>query len=84
MPKAPINGIELYYESHGSGPAIVFAHGRGGNHMSWWQQVARFSSDYRCITFDHRGWGQSIAEYGSPLRENFGADLIALLDYLGV
>ena len=28
MPKAPINGIELYYESHGSGPAIVFAHGR--------------------------------------------------------
>ena len=84
MPKAPINGIELYYESHGSGPAIVFAHGRGGNHMSWWQQVARFSGEYRCITFDHRGWGQSIAEYGSPLRENFGTDLIALLDYLSV
>ena len=84
MPKAPINGIELYYESHGSGPAIVFAHGRGGNHMSWWQQVARFSGEYRCITFDHRGWGQSIAEYGSPLRENFGTDLIALLDYLGI
>ena len=84
MPKAPINGIELYYESHGSGPAIVFAHGRGGNHMSWWQQVARFSGDFRCITFDHRGWGQSFAEYGSPLRENFASDLVVLLDYLGV
>ena len=84
MPKAPINGIDLYYESHGSGPAIVFAHGRGGNHMSWWQQVARFSGDYRCITFDHRGWGQSSAEYGSPLRENFASDLTALLNYLGV
>ena len=84
MPKAPINGIELYYESHGSGPAIVFAHGRGGNHMSWWQQVARFSGDFRCITFDHRGWGQSVAEYGSPLRENFAADIIALVDYLGI
>ena len=84
MPKAQINGIELYYESHGSGPAIVFAHGRGGNHISWWQQVARFSSGYRCITFDHRGWGQSIAEFGSPLRENFAADLAALLDYLGI
>ena len=23
-----------------SAPTIVFAHGRGGNHMSWWQQVA--------------------------------------------
>ena len=84
MPKAQINGIELYYESHGSGPAIVFAHGRGGNHISWWQQVARFSSGYRCITFDHRGWGQSIAEFGSPLRENFTADLAGLLDHLGI
>ena len=84
MPKAPINGIELYYESHGAGPAIVFAHGRGGNHLSWWQQVARFAGAYRCITFDHRGWGQSAAPYGSPLRENFAADLTALLDYLGV
>ena len=23
MPKAPINGIELYYESHGAGPGVV-------------------------------------------------------------
>ena len=84
MPKAPINGIELYYESHGTGPAIVFAHGRGGNHMSWWQQVARFSGEFRCITFDHRGWGQSVAPYGSPLRENFAADIIALVDYLEI
>ena len=84
MPKATINGIDLYYESHGSGPAMVFAHGRGGNHMSWWQQVARFSGDYRCITFDHRGWGQSVAPFGSPLRENFTADLTALLDHLGI
>ena len=52
MPKAPVNGIDLYYESHGSdsAPTIVFAHGRGGNHMSWWQQVAAFSGEYRCIT----------------------------------
>ena len=65
--QAPVNGIDLYYESHGSdsAPTIVFAHGRGGNHMSWWQQVAAFSGEYRCITFDHRGWGASIAGYGS-------------------
>jgi len=86
VPKAPINGIELYYESHGddSAPAIVFAHGRGGNHMSWWQQVAAFSGEFRCVTFDHRGWGASIAEHGTPLRENFIDDLTALLDYLKI
>ena len=50
MPKASINGIELYYKSHGEGPAITFAHGRGGNRLSWWQQVPVFSKDYRCIT----------------------------------
>jgi len=86
VPKAQINGTDLYYESHGddSAPAIVFAHGRGGNHMSWWQQVAAFSTEYRCVTFDHRGWGASIAEHGSPLRENFIGDLTALLDHLNI
>ncbi len=92
MPKAAVNGIDLYYESHGdeSAPAIVFAHGRGGNHISWWQQVAAFSGEYRCITFDHRGWGASIvrgttgAEHGSPLRERFIDDLTALLDHLKI
>jgi 3-oxoadipate enol-lactonase len=24
----------------GSGPALLFAHDLGGNHLSWWQQVA--------------------------------------------
>ena len=86
MPKAPINRIDLYYESHGdeSAPAIIFAHGRGGNHLSWWQQVAAFSGGFRCITFDHRGWGASAAEHDSPLRENFIDDLTALLDYLKI
>lgn len=89
MPKAPINGIELYYETHGQGPAIVFAHGRGGNHMSWWQQVPVFSQDYRCITFDHRGWGASLDvpagdSPNGPGRGAFVEDLKQLLDHLEV
>jgi pimeloyl-ACP methyl ester carboxylesterase len=28
-----------YYEVHGEGPTIIFAHGLGGNHASWFQQV---------------------------------------------
>ena len=34
---------DLYYEVSGSGPALLFAHGLGGNHLSWWQQVAHFA-----------------------------------------
>jgi 3-oxoadipate enol-lactonase len=29
----------LHYEVTGEGPAIVFAHGLGGNQLSWWQQA---------------------------------------------
>ena len=59
MAFASINGIDLYYETHGKGPAVVFAHGAGGNHLSWWQQVPVFAEEYRCISVDHRGFGQS-------------------------
>ena len=59
MPFANINGIELYYEVHGEGPALVLAHGGGGSHLSWWQQVPEFSQTYKVITFDHRSFGHS-------------------------
>jgi 3-oxoadipate enol-lactonase len=60
MPFAAINGIDLYYEIQGAGEqTIVFAHGAGGNHLSWWQQVPFFAQRYRVVTFDHRAFGQS-------------------------
>lgn len=81
MPWAPINGINLYYELHGSGPAILFAHGQGGNHLSWWQQVPFFARHYTCITFDHRAFGFSHDLTGDG-RLSFATDVIALLDHL--
>jgi pimeloyl-ACP methyl ester carboxylesterase len=86
MPFAPVNGIDLYYESHGSGPAVVFAHGAGGNHLSWWQQIPVFSTRFRCITFDHRAFGLSRDGEGEARRGRwaFHEDLRELLDHLGV
>lgn len=84
MPFAPVNGIQLYYEEHGDGPALVFAHGAGGNHLSWWQQVPFFSRRFRCITFDHRAFGRSRDGHGEAQlgRRAFHDDLRGLLDYL--
>ncbi len=84
MPFATINGTRLFYESHGAGPAIVFAHGRGGNHLSWWRQVAAFQNDFRCVTFDQRGWGLSDGPAAPPDPETVTADLVALLDHLDI
>jgi len=83
MALTPINGIQLYYEEHGKGPAVVFAHGAGGNHLSWWQQVPSFSPAYRCVTFDHRGWGLSLNGH-DPGPTAFVDDLRDLLDHLEI
>lgn len=85
MPTLELPGVNLYYEVHGPerAPAIVFAHGAGGNHISWWQQVPHFAGRYRCVTFDHRGFGQSVALDGRS-SEAFVDDLAALLDALAI
>ena len=84
MPFAPVNGIDLYYESHGEGPAIVFLHGRGGNHLSWWQQIPHFRDRYRCVAIDHREFGLTREVPDGPGRRAFADDLHELLDHLKV
>lgn len=83
MPLLPIGQSELYYEDQGEGPAIVLAHGIGGNHASWFQQVPVFAQSYRVVTFDHRGFGRSSDVEGAG-RSAFVPDLLALLDRLGI
>lgn len=84
MPFAPVNSIDLFFESHGTGPAVVFLHGRGGNHLSWWQQVPHFQARFRCIAIDHREFGLSREQPGGPGRRAFAEDLRQLLDRLGI
>lgn len=83
MPVIPVVDGEIYYEESGSGYPLVLAHGVGGNHAIWYQQVAEFAEHYRVITFDHRGFGNSIDTAGHG-RTAFVADLNALLDHLEI
>jgi pimeloyl-ACP methyl ester carboxylesterase len=73
----------LHYEVTGLGPALIFAHGLGGNQMSWWQQVAHFSTSYTCVAFAHRGFAPSDPVPSGPNPENYSGDLSALIDHLG-
>ena len=84
MAWAEINSIRLYYQTQGSGPALVFAHGAGGNLLSWWQQVPEFAKHYRCVTFDHRAFGRSKDSRDKPGRRMFHEDLRELLDLLDI
>ena len=84
MPTVPINGFELYYEVHGKGPSVVFAHGVGGNHAIWFNQIPFFARSYQVVVFDHRGFGNSRDNANGPGRSRFVEDLKALLDHLGI
>ena len=90
MPYAISGDAKLYYQSTGpyagvlagQAPALVFAHGAGGNAASWWQQVPVFMDRYRVLSFDHRGFGRSTCTDFNA--RHFDADLIAVLDAAGV
>ena len=75
---------ELYGPAPGTAPAVILAHGAGGNAMSWWQQVPAFQDRYTVVTFDHRAFGRSPDLDDGPGRIAFGTDLRALLDHLGL
>ncbi len=84
MSSAKINGIDLHYQRFGEGEAMVFAHGAGGNLLSWWQQIPFFSQRYQCVTFDHRGFGHSLDVPEGPGAASFVDDLRGLLDHLEI
>src|SRR4051794_27490495 len=52
--------IELSYEDHGSGPAVVLLHGWPVDSRSWEPQVhPLLEAGHRVITYDRRGFGRS-------------------------
>ena len=59
MPKISVNTIELDYEDRGKGDVLMFLHGLGSTKKDWEAQVPFFAENYRVITPDLRGHGNS-------------------------
>ncbi|WLI77565.1 alpha/beta hydrolase [Kosakonia sp. H02] len=72
-----------YYDSGGSGPLLIFQHGLTGDHG---QTTSTFvAPDYRLITLECRGHGQSELGDSEALSiKTFACDLLALMDHLGL
>ena len=84
MPTVQSDKASMYYEVHGEGAAVVFAHGRGGNAAIWWQQTAHFSDGFKVIVFDHRTFGRSMGGADGFSQSQMVADLMAILDAEGI
>ncbi|MGW6208471.1 alpha/beta fold hydrolase [Streptomyces sp. NPDC055089] len=80
MPYADSDGTSIYYERHGSGPAILFVHGSGGHHAAWWQQVAELRSEFTVVTVDLRGFGKSDSSMPEFDGQDFPGDVVAVLE----
>ncbi|MEJ1114264.1 alpha/beta hydrolase [Paenarthrobacter sp. CCNWLY172] len=75
--------IELYYEDHGTGQAVVLIHGYPLDGSSWEKQTAALlEAGYRVITYDRRGFGKSSQPTEGYDYDTFAADLKTVLDTL--
>jgi pimeloyl-ACP methyl ester carboxylesterase len=81
-----INGVQIYYESHGHGFPLILNWGVGGSTKLWQFQVPELSSKYRLILWDPRGHGQSDSPHDSSkysIRIS-AEDLLGLMDLLNL
>jgi len=84
---ATINRAALYYEVHGpvDGQPVLLLHGGLGN-TEWWVNLAPVlvAAGYRVVAMDSRGHGRSAWGDASIIYAQMAADVIGLLDHLGI
>lgn len=86
MPYETVNTTSLFYELSGkeSGETVLFLHGLGSSTKDWEEQVTAFASEYRVLTIDMRGHGQSDKPSEPYSMTLFASDVRELLNQLGI
>jgi 3-oxoadipate enol-lactonase len=59
MPYCSVNGIRVYYEVSGEGSPLLLIHANPFDHRLWLYQIASFSTFFKVIAVDLRGYGHS-------------------------
>jgi 3-oxoadipate enol-lactonase len=79
-------GLNIAYRVDGAedAPPLVFINSLGTNLHMWDAQAAALSRTLRVIRFDNRGHGDSEAPAGACTIEQYGGDLLTLLDTLDI
>ena len=74
MPHAHVNGIEIHYREAGQGFPLVLIHGFTGNLRNWALQIPVLTQQFRTVSLDLRGHGQS---HKPTRREEYSLELLA-------
>src|SRR4051794_29215457 len=78
--------MSLHYRLDGpdGAPVLVLGSSLGTTGAMWEAQVPAFSRHFRMLRFDTRGHGGSPVPDGPYTMDELGADVLALLDRLGI
>jgi len=80
-----VDPLSLHVDVHGSGPAVVLAHGFGGSARNWGPQVRALRDAHRVVVYDARGHARSDApdDPAAHTIEALTADLARVVDEHG-
>src|SRR5512141_1974739 len=84
MPTLQAHGIQIGYETPGSGHPLLLISGVGYSRWFWNKVVPGLSKHFTVITFDNRGAGESTKSDGPYTVPIMAADTAALLDTLRI
>ncbi|MCL2543887.1 MAG: alpha/beta hydrolase [Nocardioidaceae bacterium] len=85
MPYAEVDGQRLHFEdTGGDGPVVVWSHGLYMDHEMFDPQLEALRGSWRCITWDERAHGGTESTADDFTYWDSAADLLGLLDHLGV
>ena len=81
-----VNGIEIGYDVHGpqGAPWLALVHGFPFTRALWDGQIDALARDFRVLTYDLRGLGESTLGPAPQPLEAYVDDLLALMDALDV
>lgn len=80
-----VNNINLFVKDEGQGkPALIFLHFWGGSSETWNGVTSILKDRFRCVSYDHRGWGQSDKPATGYDIKSMAEDAMALIDLLGL
>src|SRR5690348_1494135 len=81
---AKINGLDLYYETHGTGQPMILLHGGLGSGEMFGPIMPQLAEHHQVITPDLQGHGRT-ADIDRPIDVRLMADdIAALIDHLGL
>jgi pimeloyl-ACP methyl ester carboxylesterase len=81
---ADVNGINLYYETHGTGRPLILLHGGLGSGEMFGPLLPALAAGHQVIAVDLQGHGRT-ADVDRPLSiETMADDIAALIGHLGL